>query len=248
MNNELTEDSKNIIDGNRWVSYFDILGFKKLMENFPTLYVRDVLKQALDAGRKCKIKCKFVFFSDTFIFYTDNDSQESFACIEAASSLFFHEMFLGREKIPMRGCLNIGRFCTDEKNRIFLGPAFIEAHDCAEGQDWIGLVLSEKVRETLESPEFKGIKFGYKNRYVEYPVPYKEEAKFRNLLAYNLNLLTTVGYTEQARCEQQRLWDAFVFMKSVAQMISEEKGDKAIMTKYDNTEKFMLQCYPALKK
>jgi hypothetical protein len=258
MDNELIENSKNIIDGNCWVSYFDILGFRKLTENFPTWYIRDVLKQALDTGKSSNIKCKFVFFSDSFIFYTDNDSQESFSCIEATSSLFFHEMFRGRERIPMRGCLNIGRFCADEENRFFFGPALIEAYDCAEGQNWIGFVLSEKVRKKLESPEFANIKSGYKDRFVEYSVPYKEP-KSRNLLAYNLNLLTTIGNTEQAKNEQYQLWMALDHMKYVAQILSAKKGNQgadiekcfnneAIITKYDNTEKFMFCIYPALKE
>ena len=257
-------EEEKIINGNCWVAYFDILVFRKLMKNFPIWYVRDVLKQALDTGKRSNVKCKFIFFSDSFIFYTDDDSHDAFSCIEVTSSLFFRAMFLGKEKIPMRGCLNVGRFCADEDNRIFFGPALIEAYDCAEGQNWIGFVLSEKTREKLSSFESAGIKSGYKNRYVEYLVPYKKEPnekepKLRNLLAYNLNLLTTIGNTGQARGQQYELWTALGFMKYVAQMLSIKKGNQSIdveessdyeeiITKYDNTEKFMFWLYPALKE
>jgi hypothetical protein len=252
-------EEEKIINGNCWVAYFDILGFRKLMKNFPIWYVRDVLKQALDMGKRSNVKCKFIFFSDSFIFYTSDDSQESFSCIEGTSALFFRAMFLGKEKIPMRGCLNVGRFCADEENRIFFGPALIEAYDCAEGQNWIGFVLSEKTREKLSSFESAGIKSGYKNRYREYEVPYNKEPRLRNLLAYNLNLLTTIGDTGQARGQQYELWTALGFMKGVAQMLSTKKGNQSadiekcsdydeIITKYDNTEKFMFWLYPALKE
>ena len=252
-------EEEKIINGNCWVAYFDILGFRKLMKNFPIWYVRDVLKQALDTGKKSNVKCKFVFFSDSFIFYTEDDSMNSFSCIEGTSALFFHEMFLGKEKIPMRGCLNIGRFCADEENRIFFGPALIEAYDCAEGQNWIGFVLSEKAREKLASVEFAGIKSGYKNRFVEYSVPYNKGPKTRNLLAYNLNLLTTIGNTGQARNQQYQLLMALDQMRSVAQMLSTKKGNQSadiencsdyeeIITKYENTEKFLFWCYPWLKE
>jgi hypothetical protein len=252
-------EEEKIISGNCWVAYFDILGFRKLMGNFPIWYVQDVLKQALDTGKRSNVKCKFIFFSDSFIFYTDDDSHDAFSCIEVTSSLFFREMFLGKEKIPMRGCLNVGRFCADEENRIFFGPALIEAYDCAEGQNWIGFVLSEKTREKLANFESVGINSGYKDRYVEYSVPYKKEPKLRSLLTYNLKLLTTIGNTGQARSQQHALWEAFSYMKYVAQMLSTKKVDKSadiekssdydeIITKYDNTEKFMFWFYPALKE
>jgi len=238
-------EEENIINGNCWVAYFDILGFRKLMKNFPIWYVRDVLKQALDTGNRSNVKCKFIFFSDSFIFYTSDDSPESFSCIEGTSALFFRSMFLGKEKIPMRGCLNVGRFCADEENRFFFGQALIEAYDCAEGQNWIGFVLSEKTREKLSSFESAGIKSGYKNRYREYKVPYKEE--LRNLLAYNLNLLTTIGNTGQARSQQYELLRALDHMKYVAQMLSTNDYEE-IITKYDKTEEFMFWLYPALKE
>lgn len=252
-----TQDN-NIVNGKCWVVHFDILGFSKMVENFPVWFVQEEYKKALEKGKRSNIKCKFKFFSDSFIFYTENDSTNSFSCIEGTSALFYRAMFLGR--IPMRGCLNWGQFYADEENGIFFGPAQIEAYKLAEEQNWIGFVLSKKAREKLASFESVGVKSGYKNRYREYNVPYNKDPKLRSLLAYNLNLITTIGNTGQARNEQYQLWMALDYMKwLVPQMLLKNKTDKSvdiekcseykeIITKYDNTEKFMFWLYPALKE
>jgi hypothetical protein len=252
------KSNKNIINGNCWVAYFDILGFSKMVENFPVWFVLEEYKKALEKSKRSNIKCKFKFFSDSFIFYTENDSQDAFSCIEGTSALFFQAMFLGR--IPMRGCLNWEQFYADEENGIFFGPAQIEAYKLAEGQNWIGFVLSKKTMEKLTSFESVGIKSGYKNRYKEYKVPYNKDSKLRKLLAYNLNLLTTIGNTGQARNQQYQLWMALGDMEYKAcLMLRKKKGNrivnlkkcleyKKITTIYKNTRKFMLCVYPALKE
>ena len=249
--------NNKIINGNCWVVHFDILGFSKMVKKFPVWFVQEECKKALEKGKRYNIKCKFKFFSDSFIFYTEDEAMNSFSCIEGTSSLFFRAMFLGR--IPMRGCLNWGHFYADEENGIFFGLAQIEAYKLAEGQNWIGFVLSEKAREKLAGFEPTGIKSGYKNRYAEYSVPYKKEPKLRNLLTYNLNLLTTIGNTGQAKSQQYALLEALDYMKYVARMLSTKRGIQGedvekssdyeeIITKYDNTEKFMFWLYPALKE
>lgn len=250
-------EEEKIINGNCWFVYFDILGFRKMVEKLRDWVVEEKYKKTLEIGKESNIKCKFKFFSDSFIFYTENDSQEAFSCIEATSALFFQAMFL--EKIPMRGCLNWGQFYADEENGIFFGPALIDAHDWAEGQKWIGFVLSEKARERLAGIESAGIKSDYENRYREYKVPYNKEPRLLLAYNYNLNLHTTIGNTGQARSQQYELWTALGFMKGMAQMLSITKVNQSadvekssdydeIITKYDNTEKFMFWLYPALKE
>lgn len=252
-----TQDN-NIVNGKCWVVHFDILGFSKMVENFPVWFVLEEYKKALEKGKRSNIKCKFKFFSDSFIFYTENDSQDSFRDISSVSSLFFRAMF--REEIPMRGCLNIGQFYADEENGIFFGRALIEAYHSAEGQNWIGFVLSEKTREKFECFELAGFKSNIRHRYQEYAVSYKKKPKRRKLLAYNLNLLTTIGNTGQARNRQYQLWMALGDMEYKAcLMLRKKKGNrivnlkkhpeyKKIITIYKNTKKFMLCVYPALKE
>jgi hypothetical protein len=149
--------------------------------------------------------------------------------------------------IPMRGCLNIGKLYANEKNGILFGPAHIEAYRLAEGQNWIGFVLSEKTRKKV-----RNFKSTYNLRYLAHKVPYNEKPKLRNLLAYNLKLVSTVNST--------RLSVALGNMKHKAiLMLRKEKGNKIvnlkrcndykkIISKYENTRKFMLRVYPELKE
>ncbi|MCX5637809.1 MAG: hypothetical protein NTX52_08980, partial [Planctomycetota bacterium] len=97
-------EAEKIINGNCWVAYFDILGFSNMVKSFHVEFVREKLQETRKESKQYNVNCKSIFFSDSFVFYTENDSQDSFRGISAASELFFQARFL--EKIPMRGCLN----------------------------------------------------------------------------------------------------------------------------------------------
>jgi hypothetical protein len=250
-NTEEEMKDSNIINGNCWVTYFDILGFSKMVESFPVECILEKYKEALKKIKEYKVNRKF--FSDSFIFYTENDSQDSFRDISMASGLFFQAMFL--EKIPLRGCLNVGQFYRDEKNGIFFGLALIEAYELSEGQNWIGFVLSEKAREK------SAVLRSDNDLWLEYDVPYNKKPKRRNLLVYYPNILIDESAPEPAKYQHERLLDALDIMEGTAQSIyQKEKGNnlvccqkkhvefREIITKYKNTRKFLLFAYPLLRK
>lgn len=252
------ENNKNIINGNCWVAYFDILGFRYIVKSFLPEFVRKEYKKALREIEKCNVICKSKFFSDTFIFYTENDSQDSYRRIRAASMIFFRVMFLRNKtpKFPMRGCLHVGQFYVEEEDGIFFGPALIDAYEWAEGQNWIGFVLSKKAREKLETYESEGFKLNNDQWFLEYEVPYKKEPK--RLLTYMVNPLDKND--DAIKLHQNRLWSALEEMESTARlMFLKENGNEIIdlekcpkygkiSTKYKNTRKFLLYAYPALKE
>lgn len=240
------KDSK-ITNGTCWLAYFDILGFSNMVDSFPVEFVLEKYKEALKEGKKYNVNCKFKFFSDSFIFYTENDSQDSFLGISATSELFFQEMFLG--KIPMRGCLNIGQFYADEKIGIFFGRALIDAYKASEGQNWIGFILSKKTREKLVDFEATGFKSNTNLHYLEYKVPYKKEKQCK-LLVYYPNILITESHPEPAEHQQKNLLDALDIMEDTAKLTYEKRPVKLrkIITKYKNTKEFLLCVYPALKE
>lgn len=250
------ENNKNIINGNCWVAYFDILGFCYIVKSFPLEFVREEYKKALREIEKYNVICKSKFFSDTFIFYTENDSQDSYRRIRAASTIFFRAIFLRSKtpKFPMRGCLHVGQFYADEEDGIFFGPALIDAYEKAEGQNWIGFVLSKKAREKSEAYESAGSKLNNEQWFLEYEVPYKKEPK--RLLTYKMKTIAVNG--NAIKLHQNRLWSALKEMEHTARlMFLKENGNKIICekcpeyrkisTKYQNTRKFLLYAYPALK-
>lgn len=243
-------ENDKVIDGNCWVAYFDILGFSNMVRSFPVEYVKEEYKKAIKKGEEYHVNCRFMFFSDSFIFYTENDSHNSYCGISAASELFFEAMFL--KEIPMRGCLNVGQFYADEENGIFFGQALIKAYHLAEGQNWIGFVLSETARK--KSVVFKANKDFW---YLEYEVPYIEEPKHRKLLAYYPNILIMQSFPEPANHQQTRLLGALDTMELKAQLIYRKDNklvDKAkdpdfirLMSKYRNTREFFTKAYPLLR-
>ncbi|MHC4558535.1 MAG: hypothetical protein ACYS80_14675 [Planctomycetota bacterium] len=244
-------EGSKIINGDCWLAYFDILGFSNIVESFPAEFIREKLKEALKEGEQFNAICRFKCFSDSFIFYTENDSMDSFRCVRGASAFFFRALFTGNKvpHFPMRGCLDVGEFYADEENGIFFGRVLINAYKLSEGQEWIGFVLSDKARQKLNNAESTAFKSSKYSLFQEYNVPYKEEPKRRNLLAYK-------PYSDLPNCPEY-WWSALSNMEHEAFLaLPDEKENenidtcskcKKIFTKYRNTEDYLLFLYPSLQ-
>ena len=250
-------ENNKVINSNCWVAYFDILGFRNNVEHFPAEGVLEEYRKVLKEIERHNVNCKF--FSDSFVFYTENDSEDSFRRIDAALKFFFSAMF--NQYIPMRGCLNVGHFYVDEEKGIFLGRSLVEAHDLAEGQNWVGFILSEKVGERLYDFNAKDSKLyrdELKKHYVEYQVPFKKKMK-RSLLVFNLTIDPYLS-NAQAQQYQSELLNSLDTMKYISiihlrkrmkskELIGLKKCHeyKNVNTKYKNTKDFLLYVYPTLK-
>jgi len=129
--------------GRKWVSYFDLLAWSKFCEkaDLSTVFAvyREVLRK-LEERAAGWPKLARAWASDTFLFYASDDSRDAFQTIEHVSRWF--EALMLNEEIPLRGALACDDFYADEISRIYFGKALVEAHKYAEGQDWIGFVLT----------------------------------------------------------------------------------------------------------
>lgn len=245
------EDSK-IINGNCWVAYFDILGFSNLVNGFPVEYVREKYKEALKQGEQFNEICKFKFFSDSFIFYTKNDSQDSFISIRDVSMFFFTVMLTDNKlpHFPMRGCLNVGQLYVDEKDDFFFGNSLIKAHQLAEGQNWIGFVLSEEAIAKIKDYELSGAITNNDRWFQEYNVLYKNKKEPKKLFVYKMNFFPIHAKYPNI------LWDLLPNMEHEAFLTKDKNLNrcsdrcsecKRVFTKYRNTEDYLLSLYPILK-
>jgi len=81
-----------------------------------------------------------IWFSDTFVFYSLDDTGNSFAWVDQVARWFTY--FLICSDIPVRGALSCDDFYADRNNNLYYGPALVEAYEYAEAQDWIGFLLS----------------------------------------------------------------------------------------------------------
>jgi len=76
----------------RWVAYFDFLGTKKLIETGEHRKIFSIYTEAMEEvkTRNKTLKCvEHAWFSDTFIFYTDDESISSWGELEHLGRWFF---------------------------------------------------------------------------------------------------------------------------------------------------------------
>ncbi|MBW8042396.1 MAG: hypothetical protein FVQ85_20705 [Planctomycetes bacterium] len=252
--------NNNIINGNCWVAYFDILGFRNRVEILPWQSVWKTYKDILMEIQRNSwaVSCKW--FSDTFVFYTPDDSQNSFCDIEGSLRSFFRHMFVIKT-IPFRGCLTVGKVYIDLANNVFFGQGFLEAHDVAENEEWIGYVLTENATEKANeypAKERSVLDVLLQYYYREYDVPFKDNKKHR-LVVPNLKIDLNSN-SQQAVEHQIQLWKALIIMEKDAKRFIYEKIKKEkiagmarcreykqVLRKYKNTKNFLLEVFPRLK-
>lgn len=236
-------ENNNIINGNCWVAYFDILGFKNrlskvlgysktdeevppAMDAFVEVYYKTILRKLQEKGKWLPDKVSIHWFSDTFLLYTFDDSPESFLCIERSARHFFSKIICKR--IPLRGALGIGAFYADKENGIFLGPALIDAYQYAEKQHWIGLVLtpkacSESQKWNLCPPD--------RGKYIKCDVPMKG-GEIEELFAYKREMIVN---------GENVLLNPIRQMQEEAKQRHPDEYERRYKAKYENTLKFMQQ-------
>ena len=162
----------------RWVAFFDILGFKSLIEE-----TTDEMKLYLLIDgyhltlKELREKCNryegheltYLWFSDSFIFYSKDGSEQSYGVIIQAGKHFLTSNIYHR--IPLRGAIAFGNLYTDENNGIVIGNSLVEAYTYCEAQDWINLILTP-------SAALKAIELGFTpqhHSFVDEGIKLKEE-------------------------------------------------------------------------
>ncbi|MBI5892311.1 MAG: hypothetical protein HZB79_01450 [Deltaproteobacteria bacterium] len=150
----------------RWVAYFDILGFSSEVEKgcrSDYLLLKDykyIIKILSDACQLFPDCLSYFYFSDSFLIYSHDDTAKSYKCIQSASKKFINLMTLKR--IPMRGVISFGDLYADQKERIFIGRALIEAVEAEKQLKTIGIVMMktavDKAKAYEERPENSGFR------------------------------------------------------------------------------------------
>ena len=162
----------------RWLGYFDLLGTRALIKSHAHSDVFDVYARAIEKAikvaeaQKCQPTVSPVWFSDTFLVYTLDDSGQNFSIIDQFSRWFVY--FLIEASIPVRGALSCGDFYADKSSSLYFGSALIEAYEYSEAQDWIGFLLCPSAVSRLDS---LGIPAGERLNYAYWDVPFKTGRK-----------------------------------------------------------------------
>lgn len=142
---------------------FDIIGFSNLLkekgsEGLYRLYSNNILPMLQHAampvakleernGTTVSVpdpksqRVYFTFFSDTIVYYSKDNSFDSFLNIVLTSLQLLSSGFAG-SKAPYRGAVGYGDIITDP-NGILLGTSIIDAYKGEQSQMWAGCILTE---------------------------------------------------------------------------------------------------------
>ncbi|PLK43517.1 hypothetical protein [Emticicia sp. TH156] len=185
----------------KFIAYFDYLGFAQFIENNDQEYQNRIvnnifrdIEMAL-SNRKFKPskygviadltdnKINCINFSDTVVFWTDDDSLESLQNILKVTHAF--TWFSIDYSFPLRGSLVCGELTTNHfhhtsnngaiyNTNSVHGKGLVLAYSKAEAQNWAGAVIDESVIERIK---FLGeTPIDVLDEYaIKYKVPYKED-------------------------------------------------------------------------
>lgn len=241
----------------KYIAYFDYLGFRQFIENNDLKEQkrgmshrwRDI-EQALSKEEtiiaksgaaiadldKAKINC--INFSDTVVFWTEDDSLESLREIMEVTYLFNWKtnVFF----FPARGSLVHGEieapkfeYLSNSKtsyniNSVY-GKGLISAYEKAESQDWAGTVLDNSVLEQIKkfSPE---IDMYLDKMTIPYIIPYKKG--IRKEKEYVFRLVEGTLNKDSLEYRRQTIRDNFE---------NYNKGplDAGVLQKLNNTLEFL---------
>lgn len=134
------------------IAYFDILGYKELIERSKLEDVRDKMYGLLDKVNNLtnnpnidvysKNDLDYIIFSDSIIIYSNDISIKSFLNICFTSNVLMYFSFL--EGLPLRGAISHGEFYVDKDKNIFFGKALVNAYMTEGKQKWSGACICEE--------------------------------------------------------------------------------------------------------
>ena len=170
----------------RWLGYFDLLGIQNVIKHNNTVSVFVIYQRAIEQiiAREAAIdNVEYVWFSDTFLIYTIDDSIQSFRDINFFCRWFAFFLITGSAvPVPVRGSISCDSLYVDKENDLFFGKGLVEAYEYGESQNWIGFILCPSAQmqlEVLGYPAELRVNYAYTN------IPYnKRESKLiKNLPA-----------------------------------------------------------------
>ena len=182
-----------LTEGERFVAFFDILGFSSWVEStgskevftyvrgFYNLMVRSSLPGSIvnqDMSVELhKSDIGYINFSDSIFFYSVDDSYQCLKTMLRVCGEFMNVVICGPSRM-LRGAIAHGEFYADPEANAYVGKALIDAYRLEEEQDWLGLSLHESVEKIKDFDKAKKEHKGYivkplvplKNNPTEFPL------------------------------------------------------------------------------
>ena len=156
-----------------------VLGNKNMVSEIPSL-------KKISNHPGIGIAC----FSDTFLIYTKQDTNENcrLLCNVLSAFVFFG---LTQYHTKMRCGVAYGEVYIDEENSVFVGKPIVDAHILEKCQLWAGGAYAKSAEERIGFFAGVGIKKPFADwKIVSYKVPLKNNAKVESNLAVNWTVST----------------------------------------------------------
>ena len=119
----------------RYVAFFDIMGFKDMVARSKHEEIYEMMKQVNELknisqntkwGGSEELLVQSTFFSDSIILYSKDDTNESANAIVSTISSITNDLLT--YAIPHKGALAFGRMTMDQVNSIYFGQPLIDAY------------------------------------------------------------------------------------------------------------------------
>lgn len=136
---------------NRFVAFIDVAGFKSLCENNHAEAIK-LLKKLKEIAKKCnphfRDEVDFILMSDSILFFSRDDSAESFVCFCQVIGEYFNWAMIHR---LMNAGLAWGEMYVDKEEMIFCGKPLNQAYKLQEQMDYFGIICDKSINEYFES-------------------------------------------------------------------------------------------------
>lgn len=146
--------------GERFVAFFDLLGFGSWLNSDGSLevftYVRGFLNLMIRASLPGSVvhpdmavtvkdaNIGFINFSDSIVFYSRDDSLQCLETMLKVSGEFMNAVITGPSRM-LRGGIAFGDFFADPEANAYVGEALVAAYKLEGAQEWLGCSLAPSV-------------------------------------------------------------------------------------------------------
>ncbi|HAK88496.1 MAG: hypothetical protein A2077_01980 [Nitrospirae bacterium GWC2_46_6] len=215
LQNKIEPMEEAVKKGNYTVAFFDILGFKEMVNTMPLdklvekyEYIFIEVANSLNFHYSPESKelsffphhplgkpfCIKYIFSDSIMLFSNESSAESCLKLLIYSWKLFQTLLAFG--FPARGAITRGEVYVNNVQKIFLGKALTAAYELAEKQQWIGACIDTTIfNEFPELSELiKSENYVLRDLFFEYDVPIKDESCIRmHTLNWRWNLIVEKG-------------------------------------------------------
>lgn len=218
---DLLKSVKNYNDQSEWettcdrfVAFFDILGFKELVlrssheEIFSRLSSISDLRTEINPAITDKSfsndnkPIEIITFSDSIIIFSKNQSVEAFKVFVEAINWIFARII--ENGLPVKGAFAHGNVSVDMGKQIYFGQAFIDSFQLQEDVDYFGVVAHHSIDRYIDDHDITGLD----ELLFEFSIPLKS-GKIRHL---NLRYFPFIVYSDQEKMYQ--FFEKFKFSAS----------------------------------